>query len=516
LDRTGQTLLGKYQLTRLLGKGGMGEVWEGEHLVTGRRVAVKVLSDNYLTNRKVVARFGREARAASAVQHDGIVEILDQDKTDDGVPFLVMEFLEGESVGARLRARGKFSQAEALAVMLPLLDALDAAHQAGVIHRDLKPDNVFILPGERGAERIKILDFGISRKADEIEYHLTQEGSVLGTPHYMSPEQARGESDIDARADVYAAAVLFYECVVGDVPFDAGNYNALLQIILGTKPVPPRARGADITRPVEQVLLAALEKDKLRRPPSARAFHDLLLAAAAQAEDMRLDTERWTFVKAAPPTPPPRASLSPSGPLRVPAPPRAVPTPSLSPQRAAPIHSAAPPRAAQLGSAARAASEPLRVPEPPLSGVRRAPTASAAGPKAPAEFRFVSSEPARAAAAAPAPSTPARTVESVQLALRPLEELEASPPRQATVQARRVHASMAPAGRRELQGDRAARRGEAAGASSRLWRTVGNWLALLLAVAVLWYLANLVFHRPDPRKHRPQGGPQETSQTQEE
>ena len=223
VDRSGQVLLGKYELTRMLGQGGMGEVWEGEHQLTGRRVAVKVLSESYLANKKVVARFGREARAASAVQHEGIVEILDQDRTAEGVPFLVMEFLEGESVGQRIKGRGKLSQAEALAIMLPLLEALDAAHQAGVIHRDLKPDNVFIMPGMRGQERIKILDFGISQKADEIEHRLTQEGSVLGTPHYMSPEQARGVGTIDVRVDVYAAAVMFYECVVGEVPFDAGN-----------------------------------------------------------------------------------------------------------------------------------------------------------------------------------------------------------------------------------------------------------------------------------------------------
>src|SRR5687768_7033657 len=122
----------------MLGKGGMGEAWEGEHQLTGRRVAVKVLADAYLTNQKVVARFGREARAASAVQHEGIVEILDQDRTDDGTPFLVMEFLEGESVGQRLKRVKKLGENEALAIMLPLLDALDAAHQAGVIHRDLK------------------------------------------------------------------------------------------------------------------------------------------------------------------------------------------------------------------------------------------------------------------------------------------------------------------------------------------------------------------------------------------
>ena len=304
MDRTGQTLLGKYELTRVLGKGGMGEVWEGEHTLTGRKVAVKILAENYLANRKVVARFGREARAASSVNHTGIVEILDQDRTDDGVPFLVMEFLEGESVGERIRKLGKLTQDEALAIMLPLLDALDAAHQAGVVHRDLKPDNVFILPGPRGEERIKILDFGISQKADEIEHGLTQEGSVLGTPHYMSPEQARGEAGIDARVDVYAVGVMFYECVVGDVPFDAGNYNALLQIILGTPPPSPRSRGADISPAVEQVLLAAMDKKRDRRPTNARVFHDLLLEASVQDDDAYLDPNTWTFNTPSEPPPP--------------------------------------------------------------------------------------------------------------------------------------------------------------------------------------------------------------------
>jgi serine/threonine-protein kinase len=304
LDLAGQTLLGKYELTRMLGKGGMGEVWEAEHALTGRRVAVKILTEHYLSNKKVVARFGREARAASAVQHDGIVEILDQDRTDSGIPFLVMEFLEGESVGQRIKRLGRLSQDDTMAIMLPLLDALDAAHQAGVIHRDLKPDNVFILPGARGEERIKILDFGISQKADEIEHHLTQEGSVLGTPHYMSPEQARGEPNIDGRVDVYAVGVMLYECVVGDVPFDANNYNALLQIILGRPPPSPRGKGAEISPAIEQVVLAAMDKSRERRPPTARAFHNLLLEAGMQEEDALLDVESWTFSTPSGPPPP--------------------------------------------------------------------------------------------------------------------------------------------------------------------------------------------------------------------
>ncbi|HEX5656094.1 MAG TPA: serine/threonine-protein kinase [Polyangiales bacterium] len=309
MDRSGQLLLDKYKLTRMLGKGGMGEVWEGEHQLTGRRVAVKVLSDAYLSNKKVTARFGREARAASSVQHEGIVEILDQDRTAEGVPFLVMEFLAGESVGQRIKRKQKLSEGEALKIMLGLLDALDAAHQAGVIHRDLKPDNVFILPGVRGEERIKILDFGISQKADEIEQGLTQAGSVLGTPHYMSPEQARGEPNIDVRVDVYAAAVMMYECVVGEVPFDAGNYNALLQIILSRAPQAPRARGAEISAPMEQVLLACLAKKREERPPNARVMRELLASSAEQDDGAILDTSAWTFRE--PPKPVP-ASLAPA------------------------------------------------------------------------------------------------------------------------------------------------------------------------------------------------------------
>jgi serine/threonine protein kinase len=309
VDRSGQLLLDKYKLTRILGKGGMGEVWEGEHQLTGRRVAVKVLSENYASNKKVTARFGREARAASSVQHDGIVEILDQDRTAEGTPFLVMEFLAGESVGQRIKRQKKLSEGEALAIMLPMLEALDAAHQAGVIHRDLKPDNVFILPGVRGSERIKILDFGISQKADEIEQGLTQAGSVLGTPHYMSPEQARGEPNIDVRVDVYAAAVMLYECVVGEVPFDAGNYNALLQIILTRPPASPRSRGADISAPVEQLLLSCLAKKREERPPNARVMRDLLASAVQQDDGAILDTAAWTYRE--PPKPVP-ASLAPA------------------------------------------------------------------------------------------------------------------------------------------------------------------------------------------------------------
>jgi serine/threonine protein kinase len=500
LDLAGQTLLGKYELTRMLGKGGMGEVWEAEHALTGRRVAVKILADRYLSNKKVVARFGREARAASAVQHDGIVEILDQDRTDSGIPFLVMEFLEGESVGQRIKRLGRLSQDDAMAIMLPLLDALDAAHQAGVIHRDLKPDNVFILPGVRGEERIKILDFGISQKADEIEHHLTQEGSVLGTPHYMSPEQARGEPNIDGRVDVYAVGVMFYECVVGDVPFDANNYNALLQIILGRPPPSPRGKGAEISPAIEQVVLAAMDKNRERRPPSARGFHNLLLEAGMQEEDALLDVDNWTF--STPSGPPPPIDF---GPDEFKSDPPLQSAPARGEAGKKPRDSAEDmfphlPAGFDEAAFAPAAREPGKGgrPQPAVAG--RGPVVERPGPAPPARA------PAPAARQQPAPAP--RANDLPMFAAEPgtgprAQLLDAGP-----LLARKEVPS------RELALERAAPRRSAERApihhsaedstppGSGVARTVVGWVFALAALAVLAYLANTVFTRPDPRKSR--------------
>ncbi|MET0342908.1 MAG: serine/threonine-protein kinase [Polyangiales bacterium] len=473
MDRSGQVLLGKYELTRMLGQGGMGQVWEGEHQLTGRRVAVKILSDGYLSNKKVVARFGREARAASAVQHEGIVEILDQDRTDEGVPFLVMEFLEGESVGQRIKRRAKLPESEALAIMLPLLEALDAAHQAGVIHRDLKPDNVFIMPGARGRERIKILDFGISQKADEIEHRLTQEGSVLGTPHYMSPEQARGEANIDVRVDVYAATVMLYECVVGQVPFDAGNYNALLQIILGQVPTPPRKRGAEIGEAVEQVVLAGLAKRREERPPNARVLRELLLEASLQEDGAQLDRATWRFKS----PPPPRNSVLSS-----------LPPPTKAPRDDADGDGA--PRGDLFKPARTTGSfniphtelQPAWNDGPPRERPSLMPSAPglSAGSNLAVNFDL-DLERSR-------PGVPVVSPQSVDLD-------EGSAPR------RRItgHGTTPPVRRTTPTPRRAPRPRAGIG---RIVVGVIGWLAAAAAIAVLVYLASNVFRRPDPRQKR--------------
>jgi serine/threonine-protein kinase len=408
--------------------------------------------------------------------------------------------------------------------MLPLLDALDAAHRAGVVHRDLKPDNVFILPAVRGVEPIKILDFGISQKADEIEHHLTQEGAVLGTPHYMSPEQARGESGVDARADLYSAGVLLYECVVGDVPFDAGNYNALLQIILSKPPQSPRARGAQITSPVEQVLLAALHKDKRKRPESARALHDILLEASTQPEDATLDGESWSFRRSSPASgagqgaAPSKSSFSlegpPSGVRRAPEgegnSPREsgefdfampaesedlplpealpVPEPSGPPPRVygKPVP---PPPAAAPAVSARAPEGPprvlapaVRVPPPPGPSIDRVLPLPlpAGGPRS---------------STGPAPLTVSRAPLPEVVALQPLPGLAKVPTREQNLAA-------APRTKKARVEEPEESEPEGPSGLARFGRALAGWVLALVAMAALAYVATLVFNRPDPRKAR--------------
>jgi serine/threonine-protein kinase len=278
VDLSGQTLRGKYKIEGLLGSGGMGSVWKGTHVITRRKVAIKVLDERFLSQPVVLERFGREARAASAIQHGGIVEVLDLDQTEEGVPFLVMEFLEGESLSQRVERKGRLSQEETLQIGVQILEALAAAHRHGVIHRDLKPDNIFLVPAGGRGDRVKILDFGISHKEDEAHAKLTVTGSVLGTPHYMSPEQAMGEAELDRRVDIYAVGVVLYECLVGQVPFDAPNYNKLLRVILDEEPVPPSRRGAVVDPEFERIVLSAMAKQREKRPQTAEEMLERLRA----------------------------------------------------------------------------------------------------------------------------------------------------------------------------------------------------------------------------------------------
>jgi serine/threonine-protein kinase len=232
-DLTGKTL-DKYKLVRLIGEGGMGNVYEGEHVILGRSAAVKVMHSEYLEREGSVERFQREAQAASAIGHPNIIEVLDIGPADDGTVFMVMELLDGESLEDVLGRLGKLAADRSVAIVLQVLSALNAAHAMGIIHRDLKPANVFIATDKRGREEVKLLDFGVAKVLDTslFDTALTAPGAILGTPNYISPEQARGSKDIDHRIDLWSAGVMLFEMLTGELPFPGNTYNEVLGMVL--------------------------------------------------------------------------------------------------------------------------------------------------------------------------------------------------------------------------------------------------------------------------------------------
>ena len=241
---TGKALIGRviadrYKVVGLLGEGGMGAVYVAEHTLIGRKVALKRLHPELASDAKAVARFQREARAAASTGHENIVEILDLGFAEDGAPFLVMEYLQGRSLATALRREGRLAPARACHIVGQVLAALGAVHRHQIVHRDLKPDNIFLTRRSGRPDYVKVLDFGISkmRREEDEALDLTRTGVMLGTPFYMSPEQARGMKQLDHRVDLYATGVILFECLSGKLPFDGQNYHALLQAILaGTPP----------------------------------------------------------------------------------------------------------------------------------------------------------------------------------------------------------------------------------------------------------------------------------------
>ena len=268
-DLTHTILDGKYELVRLLGTGGMGTVYEARHVILGKRVAVKFLHSGYASDEAVVQRFFREAQAAAAIGHKNIIDVMDVAVTSEGVPYLVMEYLEGESLGSLIARRNRVDVAAACGIMEPVLLALGAAHQTGIVHRDLKPDNIFLAHREGAPPQVKLIDFGISKHTRGTgETNLTQAGSVLGTPCYMSPEQAAG-GEVDARSDLWSAGVILHELLTGEPPFDGDNVNMILAAVL-TKEVPrPTTRFADFPIEAEQIVMRALARDRDHRFSSA-------------------------------------------------------------------------------------------------------------------------------------------------------------------------------------------------------------------------------------------------------
>jgi serine/threonine-protein kinase len=282
-DLIGKKLQGKLVITDLLGEGAMGIVYRGFDEVAQRAVAVKVLQPQLAMYPELVVRFYREGAAARRVDHESAVCFLDKGE-DAGLHFLVMELLEGRSLSAVLEAERRIGQVRAARVLIQICDVLAAAHERGVVHRDLKPDNVMV-SGSPDGEHVKLLDFGIAKRVGPAGIEdsfstaeLTGCGALIGTPEYMSPEQCRG-LDVDARSDVYACGVLLYRLVTGRVPFTADHPLEVCQLHLGEPPRPPSLVVPGIHPAIEAVILEALQKDPNARPQSAGAMRAKLARA---------------------------------------------------------------------------------------------------------------------------------------------------------------------------------------------------------------------------------------------
>ncbi|HVR01854.1 MAG TPA: serine/threonine-protein kinase, partial [Polyangia bacterium] len=280
----GATLAGRYEILRRIGEGGMGAVYEARHTVIGKRVAVKVLLEKFLTKSDFVARLLQEARLASSIGHENIVDVTDFGTTDDGRSFVVMEFLDGEALSQLVMREAPLPVERSLRIARQVASALGAAHAKGIYHRDVKPENVYLV--RRGeADFVKVVDFGISKAVKQggneegaEVYRLTHTGLLLGTPLYMSPEQARGDEDLDHRVDIWALGIMMYECLTGEVPFRANNYLGIISQVLTHTAAPPSQVRPELGIPdaVEAVVMRAMEKDRTRRYAAmADLEHDL-------------------------------------------------------------------------------------------------------------------------------------------------------------------------------------------------------------------------------------------------
>jgi serine/threonine-protein kinase len=288
----GQMVGGRYELLRRIGKGGMGVVYEADHTGLGKRVAVKLLLDKYTDDPEVVARFQREARTASAIGDEHIVEVTDAGQHEDGRSYIVMELLEGGSLAEVLDACGPMPAARAVHIVRQVLRGLGAAHAKGIVHRDMKPENVFLVSKGDRVDFVKIMDFGISKfmMSTESKVRLTATGAVIGTPVYMAPEQAMALGEVDARVDLYAVGVMLYELLAGHPPFQAPSYIALVTQHLNLPPPPLGAERPDLPRSLVGAVHHALEKDPAHRFQTAADMAQAIPAPDALAYGDQMST----------------------------------------------------------------------------------------------------------------------------------------------------------------------------------------------------------------------------------
>jgi len=350
--------LGDYILVARVADGAMGRVYEGRHPETKQRVAVKVLHADVATDEVAVERFKREFETAEEMDHPHIVDVIEFGETGDGSYFLTMEYLHGEELGELFRRDGAITPDRAVRILSQLAAGLDYAHSFGVIHRDLKPDNVFLTRTDEG-DVVKVLDFGSVKLQMETGPKLTAFGTTLGSPYYMSPEQAMGKLDVDQRTDVFAVAAIVWEMAVGKVCFEGDNVAAILMKIVNSDPSPPSqlAAGPGWPPAFDDAVLAGVAKDKTERPKSAGALADSVLASFG----LEGPHTRWAQT--------PQAAIATALASATPPAPKAFGAPAAA--------------SAPLPTSPLSSSGAVAAPQPTAGGPAPAPLAASSGPNIP-------------------------------------------------------------------------------------------------------------------------------------
>ncbi|MBI5502825.1 MAG: protein kinase [Deltaproteobacteria bacterium] len=331
-----QVIGGKYRVEKKIGEGGMGKIYLGRHVTLGKRFAIKTLHADFTRNTEALERFRREAITTAQLEHPHILGMADMDQMDDGTAYIVMEFLDGKEMRSLLNEVQVLPVPRAVHIFAQVCRALAAAHDKNIVHRDMKPENVFLVEREGDPDFVKVLDFGIS-KIRMAGSKLTQTGMVIGTPHYMSPEQARGDPSLDHRSDIYTLGAMLYEALTGALPVQAENSTGVLVKILTEEPVRPTALNPQISPPLEGVILRAMAKDPNLRFGTCREMSQALQQATGVAEG----SSGYTAVGMAagapgiPPTSrgpgvPPTAMRPPTAPRPAGVPPTAMTPPGIS------------------------------------------------------------------------------------------------------------------------------------------------------------------------------------------
>lgn len=312
-----QIVAEKYRLTRVLGRGGMGSVWEGLHTTLGIRVAVKFIDKQYADSEEARTRFENEARAAAKLTSKHVVRVYDHGVTDDGSAYIVMEFLEGEPLDKRLDRLGRLSAADTATILAQVCRGLANAHQAGIVHRDLKPENIFLVwDPEDQADVAKVVDFGIAKFEESSGVSSsTRTGLVLGTPYYMSPEQARGFKNLDLRSDLWSIGVIAYRCIVGALPFNGEAMGDLLvKICVDPLPVPSKM-AANVPPAFDAWFVRALAREPEDRFENAAQLAEGLLVACGVASPAQVYRSQLSSGAVSPAVSTPDAAFATPGPF---------------------------------------------------------------------------------------------------------------------------------------------------------------------------------------------------------